>query len=194
MRGDLRISSRFAPFRRAGLAWSDVNAPVEISILDLDGARLLALINEPALRIEGKPDDGDKWQPLPTIVDPTAAGLQMMIDALRAELPARPADEKPFTVADALAERDGVQVKLGETEAKLFEVTGQLETANATISDLRGKLSTADTDRVKSAAEIEQLKSRIAELEKALADANAKHDDPKPTTKAKAGSKPPAEA
>jgi hypothetical protein len=131
MRGDLRINSGRAPYRRAGLVWVSVG-PVLAAITSLDGERLLKLVRDPGLTIEIEDTDA-KWKRLPAIgADVTADQAQMMIDTIAAEMP--PADDPTlptFTVADALAERDAISAKLGEAEAAIRALQAQLDEAEA---------------------------------------------------------------
>ncbi|MCW3835975.1 hypothetical protein ACFQ1E_07980 [Sphingomonas canadensis] len=58
MRGQLRIKSRLAPFRRAGISFPTTAEAVPVDIRELDGARLLALASDPALTIQIGQEDG----------------------------------------------------------------------------------------------------------------------------------------
>lgn len=84
MLGLLRIASARAPFRRAGLGWSAKGkaGAIEVDVRDLDGERLLRLLQDPVLTISIGQEDGS-FTPCPVMpADFDADHAQMLIDAL----------------------------------------------------------------------------------------------------------------
>lgn len=102
MRGQLRIRSARAPYRRAGLVFG--GQPQLVDIRDIDGGRLLQLARDPVLTIE-MGDDVGQYRPMAALdASITVQAAQMMVDAIAAELPERAAVIDPDDPAQLKAE------------------------------------------------------------------------------------------
>ncbi len=101
MRGDLRIASARAPYRRAGLAWA-TREPLSLYIRDLDGPRLLVLVQDPVLSVSLEAADGKVTQ-LRYEAGETAGVYADLIGSFP-ELPVESVAAEPDLVADALHE------------------------------------------------------------------------------------------
>ncbi|PZO89066.1 MAG: hypothetical protein DI623_11345 [Sphingomonas sanxanigenens] len=147
MTNALRIWSKRAPFRRAGLAWGDVNEPCVVDIAVLDGARFHALIQEPVLRIEAEQDG--TFIALPAaFADLSAEDLDRLIGMARASMPLPPASPEQAEIERLAAGWDDAR----KAAAVAIE---ERDAAREEADTLRGELAT--------------LREKHAELERAAA-------------------------
>lgn len=176
MRGTLRITSDRSPFRRAGLAWP-TREPVELHISALDGARLRALLGDPALTVQIA-DTAGEFRALPRLdKDMTAGTLQLMIDNFAADAPPPPpAEAAPIdpSVVDAIVAAAGVPIdavadRIGQINGDLEAARAALAVANEQIAELQSARS--DLQALLDAAQADNatLLKRIADLQDVLA-------------------------
>ncbi len=168
MRGDLRIISERSPYMRAGLSWP-TGKTIEISIVALDGARLLRLARDPVLRIEADVDGA--WRALPALPDDiTIDAVQLMIDTIAAEIPAADDTAPDFTIADALAERDQVSAELATARAEIERLNGLLDESRQALNEISEQLGDAEARATKSADAVDMLQAENITLKRAAAE------------------------
>lgn len=207
MRGQIRIASQRSPYRRAGLAWATREAH-SLDIRELDGPRLLALLEDPVLTLSLGQEDAT-FKPFPALDETvTAEKLQGIIDALAAELPPMGADahapapaagwvEQQLLEAQASSDRQAAALdaarKRDEALAEQLAAAGftsveLLISAHTTAGDqasrLGRELRTANDTIATLTNERDGATSRVIELEREVAQLKAvppaKAPKPKP--------------
>jgi len=184
MRGQLKIASQRSPYRRAGLAWP-TSDPVLADIRTLDGARLLALVDDPVLSVLVGVDD-DNFRPFPA---PTPGEqhkgwtLQLIIDAMKEELPPieEPLPESDGAGSTALIEELRGEVvtaqdlarlaatELLEAKNTITALTNERDGATSRAVDLERHLSTRTGERDTATGRVTSLEAEVAKLKAALA-------------------------
>ena len=191
MRGRLSIKAAHAPFRRAGLYFGTAGEAITPYVRELDGTRLLALVQDPALTVsievaDGRSkllrfDEGDTVDDYEDLVrsfpelsaeemgfepaDPIASELTAIAEKLKAG---------GFTSIDALISAHVAQSsQLSSASSEVTRLTGELEERTGQLSSANGELSARQGEIEKLKGENEKLAADHKATREALDKANA---------------------